>query len=329
MAYETGTATNPIDLLQKLVTFLTANGWTLDSSVADGTGWRAHLHRGGDFINLKSTTGAVNPWGFTPAPAPTASSAALHLYMGTGWNGAANWNLQAGAPIGNGVAFTVGCSMPLPTGAITSYHFFADASGDNIVVVVEKTTNIFADLGWGVSLTKAGSWTGGPYFFGSLYGYSFANTSTTKQGTQNGLSAHDPFRWGDPINNGSPGYVRADVDAFTGKWLSCSNSTIVSTTGYTGKKLAVGLRGFTSAIPTDIPSEEFFRERLTPDFTNQATLIPVRIYAARDAGGYSPLGSIPAVFRSNATEEGFSSLTEVPLGADTYMIFPNFAVQKV
>ena len=329
MAYQTGSATSPIDLLQKLVTFLTANGWTLDSSIADGTGWRAHLHRGGDFINLKSTTGAVNPWGFTTVPAPIASSAAMHLYMGTGWSGAADWNLQAGGPIGNGVAYTVGMSMPLPTGAITSYHFFADATGDNIVVVVEKTTSIFTHLGWGVSLTKAGAYTGGPYFFASLYGYSFASTNTTKPGPQNGITAHEAFRYGDPLNNGAMGYVRADVDAFTGKWLSCSNSTIVSTTGYTGKKLATGIRGFTTAPKTDIPIEEFFRERMVPDFTNQATLIPVRIYAERDAGGHSLLGSISNLFRSNATEEGFSPLTQVPLGADIYMIFPNFAVQKV
>ena len=329
MAYQTGTATSPIDLLQQLVTFLIANGWTLDSSVADGTGWRAHLHRGGDFINLKSTTGAVNPWGFTVAPAPTATSAAMHLYVGTGFNGANDWNDQAGGPIGNGETFTVGNSMALPTGSITSYHFFADSNGDNIVVVVEKTANIFTHLGWGVSLNKAGGYTGGPYFFGALYGYSFASTSTIREGTQNGLTAFDPFRYGDPINNGSMGFVRADVDAFTGKWLSCSNSTIVNTTGYTGKKLATGIRGFTTAPKTDIPLEEFFRERMVPDFTNQATLIPVRIYVERDAGGHSLLGSIADVFRSNATEEGFTALTEIVLGADTYKLFPFFAVQKV
>lgn len=328
MAYQTGTATDPNDLLQKLVTFLVANGWTQDMSQADGTGWRAHLHRGTTYVNLKGTTGAVNPWAHTVIPAAAAGDASLHIYLGTGFSGAANWNAQAGAPTLNGTSTNTGMSMPLPTGAITAYHFFTDSAGDNVVVVVEKTTGIFTHLGWGVSLTKAGTWIGGPYFFAVVHAYGFPSDSTTAPGAQNGPSAKAPFVYGDSVNSAASGFVRADVDAFTGKWLGCSNNTNQPSGGYTGKNGASEYRGNT-APPTDIPILEYFVERAFTTLNQQAILVPVRVWAARDAGGYSPLGTVPNIFYSIATDRGFSAGTEITLGADTYKVFPNFAVRKV
>jgi hypothetical protein len=329
MAYETGTASSPNDLLQKLVTFLigVAVGWTQDMSQADGTGWRAHLHKGSVYLNLKSTTGAVNPWAFTISPAATSSDAGIHLYLGTGFNGGANWNAQAGGPILNGTSTNTGMSMPLPTGGITAYYFFSDSSGDNIVVVVEKTTGIFTHLGWGTSLNKSGSFTGGSYFFGATNGFNFANDSTTSFGAQNGVTARGPFMLGD-LNAAASGYVRADVDAFTGKWLGCTTSTSQPSGGYTGKNLATEYRGAT-APPADIPSREAMLERAVSTFNSQANLVPIRIWAARDAGGYSLVGVVPGVFWTNATDRGYSSGTVLTLGADSYTIFPWFAVKKV
>src|SRR5262245_16044897 len=129
-AYQTGTATDPIDLLNVLVTWLQAQGWTLDSSATDGSGKRAHLHKSSDYVNLRA---AVNE-----AIWPNLSGSAFYgigLYMGTGYSGASGWAAQAGGPIKNGGSDTVGASMRLASGAITAYHFFDDGS-DNVVVVV-------------------------------------------------------------------------------------------------------------------------------------------------------------------------------------------------
>ena len=328
MAYQTGTATDPNDLLQKLVTFLAANGWTQDMSQADGTGWRAHLHRSTTYVNLKSTTGAVNPWAFTANPAPTATDAALHIYLGTGFSGAANWNAQTGGPILNGTSNNTGCSMPLPTGSVTAYHFFSDSSGDNVVVVVEKTTGVFTHLGWGVSLTKSGSWTGGPYFFAPVHGYSFASDSTSAAGAQNGPTAKAPFVYSDSVFSAANAYVRADVDVFTGKWLGCTGSLSQPSGGYTGRNFVSEFRGGT-AVVTGIPTMEYFVERSFSTMTSSATLVPIRVWAIRDSGGYSLLGVVPNIFYSIATDKGFSAGTEITIGADTYKVFPNFAVRKV
>jgi|FLYL01.1.fsa_nt_gi hypothetical protein len=329
MAYQTGTATSPNDLLQKLVTWLVNIGWVQDMSQADGTGWRAHLHKGSVYVNLKSTTGAVNPWAFTPSPSPNASDAALHIYLGTGFSGAANWNAQAGGPVLNGTSTITGHSMPLPTGAISAYYFFSDATADNVVVVVEKTTGVFTHLGWGTSLNKSGTWTGGPYSFAATHGYGFANDSTTTPGAQNGPSARAPFMFKDPLNGAASGYVRADVDSFTGKWVGCTDSTSQPSGGYTGRNCATEFRGQSTAPPSDIPNLEYFLERTVSILSSQAHLVPVRIWVSRDAGGYSLLGTMPIVFWTRAVGNGFAPGTVLTLGADSYMLFPEFAVKKV
>lgn len=340
MAYQTGSATDPNDLLTKLVTFLTGAGvdWLQDMSQADGAGRRAHLHKGADYVNLKSTIGAVNPWAYSTSPAPAAGDAAIHIYLGTGFNGGNNWNNQPGGPILNGTATNTGMSMPLPTGSVTAYHFFSDAAGDHIVVVVEKTTGIFTHLGWGRALNKAGSYTGGAYFFGACNGFIFASDSTTAAGAQNGPTARGPFSFGDFSSSSATGYVRADVDAFTGKWLGCTTSTAQPSGGYTGKNMASEMR-HVSAPPLDIPEVEGLQMQLTSTLNSQTALLPIRLWAARDAGGYSLLGTAVNVYWSNATghflgstltpSPGYAAGSEVAFGGDTYKLFPWFAVKKV
>lgn len=323
MSYATGTATDPNDLLQKLVTFLVANGWTQDSSVADGTGWRAHLHRSGVYVNLKSTVGAVQPWTNTSGNVPLSTMGGLHLYLGTSYNSGAGWSVQAGGPVPSGQANVIGCSMQINSGAVTSHHFFANDSGDNITVVVERTTGVFHHLGWGVSLTKAGTWTGGPFFFGSLAWYQWAYNSPPDYDYSK--TSLPPCTDGDQQSCVSA-YVRADVDAFTGKWISLSGQA-QATYGYTGKAGTSGIRG--TFVPSDnIPHYQSFDCRSYSSMTQSAILLPIRAFAVRDAGGYSLLGTVPRVFRTQAALYGLSAGTEITVGPDTYKLFPMFAVQK-
>src|SRR6185369_15629320 len=131
-AYQTGTATDPVDLLNTLATFLSGQGWTIDSNTTDGSGKRVHAHKGSDYVNLRA---AVNE-----AIWPNLSGSAFYgigVYMGTGYNGSNGWAAQAGGPIKCGGSDTVGASMRLASGAITAYHLFDDGS-DNITLVVER-----------------------------------------------------------------------------------------------------------------------------------------------------------------------------------------------
>ena len=321
-AYQTGSASSPTDLLQKLVTWLVAQGWTQNMSKAEGTGWRAHLSKGGVYVNMRATPGSETLWGHSINRSP--QRAGIGIYTGTGYNGSSAWNAQAGGPIGNGQTYTVGCIMQTDA-TILAYHFFDDGA-DNIVVVIERTSGIFGHMGWGPSLIKNGAWTGGAYFFAQLSGYSGGEYSASYPGA--GMTASCPFATSD-ANAAAASFVRADVDAFTGKWVSVAYYGSTSAEkGYTGK-LGQTPFGYGYYGPdTQIPVYTTFQDRLTSALNAQANLLPIRVFVKRDAGGYSLIGDVPNIFLSNATANGFSPSTVYPLGPDNYMLFHNFAVLK-
>lgn len=322
MAYQTGTATSPTDLLQKLVTWLVARGWTSNMSQADGTGWRAHLSKGSTYANFRATPGNESIW--AGGAISLATQIGIGMYLGTGYSGAAAWSAQAGGPIGNGAAYTLGTFMQTPAGAMTAYYFFDDGA-DNILVVVERTSGIFTHLAWGTTLAKAGAWTGGAYFTGPISAYWGGGVNEEGSAT---LSAYCPGHNGSRPNGNQSGFVRADVDTFTGKWVGISSLTTANI-GYTGKNGASAIPG-ANGYPVDIPNCSIeFMSRQTSSLNSQANLIPVRWYAQRDGGGYSMLGTIPSIFATNATTKGYANGEEILIGADTYKVFPNFAVKKV
>lgn len=325
-AYQTGTATSPTNLLQTLVTWLVAQGWTSNMSQVDGTGWRAHLSKSGLYINLRATAGGETIW--VGGVGTTTGYNGIGIYAGTGFSGGSAWNTQAGGPIGSGQTYTVGAFMQTPSGAMTAYHFFDDGS-DNIAVVVERTATIFTHMGWGPSLVKAGSWTGGAYFFSvwtPYWGYYTSGGNGTPTTTANCPGCHN-----DGVLNSNACFVRADVDAFTSKWIGISSANTAAQGGYTGKNGGSSIMGFPSAgaLPVEIPQYgTTFQGRITSVLNGQANLLPVRLYAARDGGGYSLIGDLPSIFYSNGVGNGFSASSIYPLGSDNYMMFPNFAVMK-
>lgn len=334
-SYSTGAATGPIDLLQKLVAWLVAQGWTSNMSAAEGTGWRAHLSKGSVYVNLRASVGtdaATNTvWANTTYS--IATLVGISIYTGTGYSGASAWNAQAGGPIAAGNA--AGAILTAYASAMPSYHFFDDGA-DNIVVVCEKTTNVYSHMGWGPSLTKAGTWTGGAYFFGTT-GYFNGMANNGYPGTT--LTAPTPFSYSDLAWGWlcPTGYVRADVDGFTSKWLGCGASS-AGAQGYTGKRCATQYaHAYSSSTPVEIPnygpaqnmvvSSGFF-PRAVSALNSQANLLPLRIFCERDTSGWSMLGDVPNIFYSNGVGNGFNVGSIYAISAQNYMMFPNFAVQK-
>jgi hypothetical protein len=63
----------------------------------------------------------------------------------------------------------------------------------------------------------------------------------------------------------------------------------------------------------------------------RANLLPCLLYVQRDGSGpgYSPLGTVPTIFVTSAVGQGFSPASDYVIGADTYTMFPYFAVKKV
>lgn len=313
MSYYTGTALSPTDLLQKLVGHLVAAGWTQNMSQAEGSGWRAHLSKSGVFVNFRAF---VNE-------SFTSTGYSICMNVGTGYASGSAWNAQAGTPVKSGTSTVVGVGMPLVNaGPYLNYHVFTDAA-DSVQIVLERTAGVFVHLGFGQT-QKNGTWTGGAFFHGSVMWDNANSTSSNYAGIT--TTSYCPGACN--FYNSATGFVRADVDTWTGKWLSMSVSTQAGY-GYTGKRCLTPVKG-NSEPDGQIPGYTgSWQGKMTSDMNGQANFLPVHLWAERDAGGASLLGNLPLVRLSNATAKGFSFGQEVHIGSDTWKVFPNFAVQKV
>jgi hypothetical protein len=340
MAYQTGVPTDEIDLLQQLVAFLVGLGWTSDHSASEGFGWRAHVHKSGLYVNLRAMHGDTS--GSTVWPSFAAGTFnGLGFNLGTGYNGSNQWYDQAGVPtfFQSSTTYPTGItglntsnfslSPPWSMAPFVRYHFFSDAA-DNIVIALERSPLNFGVCGWGPSLNKTGggSWTGGAYFFGS------SGPVTGEQQQTN--TAGCPFSCYGFTNADANGFVRADVDSYTGAWLANVGQGFEAAFG----KVCTSGIDQSDTPPVDIPALRFLVQRSYSNFNAQANLIPIDLYAHRDGGGYSLLGSVPGVFVTNAATYGnFTSGTIYTIGADNYMVFagkvlsgqaiPGFAVKQI
>lgn len=314
-AYSTGVPTGPSDLLQKLVAFLAANGWTTNMSQAEGSGWRAHMQKGSIYVNLRAAVNEV---------ASIIQGYWLAGYVGEWYNSAVGWKAQAGGPVQSGSSTINGCGIPLVNaGPYVAYHFFQD-DNDNVLVVLERTAGIFSHIGFG-TLTKAGAYTGGQYFVGTLV---FQDISQTSNNEGISTTTMTPGVMGE-ANAYPTGYFRADVDSWTGKWLSLGDSTNAGY-GWTGKKAGSPIAG-QWGVRTEYPAYGTnWQNHLTSDMNGKACMMPVQIYAERDAtpGGWSLLGALPSIRFTNATTAGFTNGQEETIGTEVWKIFPNFAVRK-
>ena len=333
MAYQTGVFTSPKDLLQKLDAFVTGLGvglkWTKDLGADDGVGgvgWRLHLHKGGVYVHMRASLSgeAVGAFFEDAALGHGNGNSAILIYGGEGFDSAASWRRQPNSILGNGVSFVVGAGCLLNTGAGTAYHFFADASGDNLICVVERIPGIFGYFGFGTSVDKtgAGSWAGGAYFFGTVNNY-YVGYNIAQGGTGYNLTAVCPFSQFTHAN----AFVRANVDAFTGKWLDLgeANAWYYGWTGKTFNCCAVS-----NAEPGQTaPSYTLLQNRLTCSMNGQSLMLPLRFTVPRDAGGHSFLGQLPNIYYCNATAHGFTPGALYTWGLRQFRIFPNFAVEQV
>lgn len=331
MAYGTGPGSSPTDLLQRLVTWLNSQGWNTDMSQADGSGWRAHLHKPGTgvYVNLRAAHNEI-----IQTDADPAAKTGIAIYLGTGFSSGSAWHAQAGRPLANGQTYTEISFCRLPIGAVIGWKAFQDGN-DNIIVVIEKTGGIFAHLGFGVSLNKVGSWTGGPYFFASSpmwnamtdgYAGDAGHTATCPMGC---ISLQNAPNVGIA---GASGFVRVDVDGFTGNWVGVSCIATDWRLGYTGKNGVAGIRyrsGEDDQEATAIPGYQVLWNCLVSTMTTRAVLLPVRIYVQRDGGGWSMIGTLPSIYVSSAVGQGYNALSTYTVGAKTFMLFPSFAVLQV
>jgi len=324
MPYATGTAADVSDLATKFKDFLLANGWTVNRFDTQGSGKRLEVTRAGVYVSMRWLQNENGP----TAPGPGGTNVyGVVAVPATGYSAAADWNTQAGVPVAQNAITKLGVGMPLEAGAISAYHFFTDATNDRVWCVVRKTGNVYVYLGFGVTFTKYGAWTGGAWACGTR---SAGGMTQTFGYGQMGLSIETfPPGYGGVGGSwvGSPLLIRIDVDTVVGKYLGLSQSTFTSER--TDRKLDSAVAGANYSNPNgNAWAVEALQARGRSSLNSGLATVPIELTAERTDGLYSPIGRLPDVVAINITDGGFPYGSEVTVGTDAYVVFPTFAVRK-
>ena len=349
-SYQTGPATSPVNLLQTLVTWLVAQGWTTDLSAADGTssqGWRAHLHKGGLYVNFRAATDE-KIFHYRPAGAPGSivdydwdPGFGIGFYLGTGFSGAATWWEQAGRPTvpdagADGGVTGTGAGMNLPSGSISGYHFFDDGA-DNVVVVVEKTPGIYVHLGWCPALVGAGNPEAFPHFFGSSpAAYVTDNSGVTGPGLTATAHAPGTHSFVHSLYVDGTAFWRVDAATWSSRWVSNSgapsNPVPGREYGWAGRpgRAAVNQSSQTFGLEEgEYVGWRILKDRAWQTAQVAALPLPVHLHVKLEPQArWAHVGRHPSTFYSSAVGHGFSPGQIAPIGGQNYMLFPNFAVKK-
>ena len=338
-AYSTGSATGPIDLLQKIVTFLVAQGWTSDSSVTYGTGWRAHLHKNGQYVHFRALANEAaslsTAWGASVGY--TTAGYGIAMYLGDGYNGSNAWNAQSNGPVDVTYAYRVGVGMLLSSSAIPTYHFLDDGN-DNVMIIADKGSGNTAYLGWGPSLVRSSTLSDW-YFFGSAPHWFCAAIDSYGPYYGSTLPAWIPASQGAFSTNFNCNmatlFVRVDASIFGARWCSNTDTSTSSNAGYTGftGKYAwgwFGTPGHLLGMNGYVPNGQYvFQNRGWQTSFVGALLLPIHIFMLNANGRYNPVGYPPSVFAFAGVGHGFSSGQIAAIGGVNYLVFANFAVKKL
>lgn len=297
--FKTGTALGATQLMNQIADELFAAGWTNAHTAADGTGFRYHLAKGGLYANIR--TASLESGIFYGIG---GAFSGLALNVSTGFSAASAWREQSGAASDATQSGKQAACVVIPPATALDWWLITD-DADNVVVVTQSPGAIIQYFGWGPSIAKATAFVGGAYFFATHRGGPWTTVDANYKPTQNIYAA----------------YIRADVDGFTGRWV-CNGNTDTYSVNNTGRNFTT-----TSQDNTGVPNYTTLRARLVSKLTGQANLLPIRMYVARDGGGWSLLGDIPTMFECAAVGNGFGQGTLYTIGADKYVLFSGFAVK--
>lgn len=321
MPVSTGSATSNIDLIQKIAAWLVGLGWTQDKSEADGVGWRAHLHKGTNYVNLRASRMTEATWDDEISAGGPQTRCAIHLYLGSGYSSGAAWKDQPGGPKQSGNSKTVGVSLVTGSGTISAYQFIDDGN-DNILIMVERTPGIWRHLAWG-SLAKFGTWSGGRYFFGSSCGYYSDTLYDPDNSPVIVPTSH--------INSQATAFAQVTVDSFTDIWASNTNNTTGSL-GYTGLQMSSGiLNNGASSSTEEMPIiNDTLRTGLHNNIASRVITQPIIFYVRRSGGGVSALGEIPNMRLCMASKLAGASIgSSFSIDSETWRVFDLFSVKIV
>jgi hypothetical protein len=300
MAYQTGGATGVNDLLDQLRAFLLTRGWAVNGFSTLGAGKRLHVQYGTDiFFNFRSYAGDARE-GNPNQIGTTATAQGIGCNGSTGYDGAAAWYAQPGAPFSS--SRYQGAAIWGLAGAITAYHFFAfEGTGfAACYVLIETAAGSFDWLGFG-KVESTGTITGGQFMFAKQQ----LSDSNTTGGVVLPLATCN--QWGGSRGNSFAGLYLA-VDGLTNWKL---NNEAYAGTG--------------QHAHTDEQTRFAYSYCAPSEFNELSPLQPIRFLVTRDGANYgthtprTPVGYLPKIFYLNIADLQPGALTVV--GGTNYRVF--------
>lgn len=193
MDYETGISTGPADLVSKLSTFATANGWTV-ASVTGGL----RFNKGGIWVGVHADT------------------ADIRLRGGTGTG--AGWDSLANNP---GYNVLVNCGA----GPFVAYHLFAgeENGSEYLNAVIEFASGRYRHIAFG-DLIKHGTYTGGTFVDGTNWNQSVSWINAPD------VQFHNVICDANVDSGSSMAHVYADFDSKSNNWVRSMSTANVATT---------------------------------------------------------------------------------------------------
>jgi len=159
MAYQTGTASDQTDLMNKLSTFAQANGYTQE--YYNGTTRFLSLSRSADNLYVSFAWDAVDTIAVYQALGFSAT------YQEQPWNQAND----SGGGSDNLTYYDRGRQVSrIGNGSFTAYHFFAHTNPYCIYIVLEFSPGLYRHFGFG-KINKVGTWTGGAFVYGHTWAF--------------------------------------------------------------------------------------------------------------------------------------------------------------
>lgn len=312
MAYETGSATTTLDLLDKLRLFAVANGWTVNRNVAAGSGREVCLSKGTSFFNFR----AYNNENITINGSGAANRYGIALNGSDSYSAGATWDRQPGYPLrtttSGGDQAHATMEVVANNANFPAYHFFANE--DCVHLELEVTTGQFQRLGFGRLALFAPVTGDGRFFYAGNYGHPTLTGSTgwLNNDMDNTNHAHEcvPFRHasaatGGLTSKGGSSYLRAAFDSFN-NWCGSAQSASQSETG----QACIGSRSISFPVEDWAPSP----------LNGVGIIVPQTVGVLRGDTLINPVGTLPNVRYMDMTN--YQPGAEFAFGGDTWKVFP-------
>lgn len=325
MAYETGSASDQTDLMNKLQVFAAANGYTVEHY--DGNNRLLYISRSADSLYAGFYWDGTNNIALYQALGFTADNVAEPWTMpddsGNGHDNLAQiYRGRNVNNIGNG---------PFPT-----YYFFGYTNPYSIHVVLEFSAGIYRHFGFG-KLDKVGSWTGGAWVAGHHWNAQWNEValgdpdhyahSILLDGAHNNSSYYYSYSY---YCNATMHAEELPLQEDSSKWaVSCSpilDSRLGDDrAGNSRVRIIGGCRG-------GIALTQF--GWLVPNLANGfVPLIPMEVFhidglrSSSISRGWHHLGRLHNVYHLHM--HGIDPAQEISYGGSTYMVFPGVRKSRV